>query len=186
MKQPRVYLVTLFCVALLACVSRTRAFLPLKATPKPLPLGSVSDRNAIGVNKGSNRQSDRSTYAIRPHSSWSAAAATPASASPTALFTAASSSDNNIDEGGNNPKYVELVKDGRREKKPLAQTLKKFFKENWLVLGEILVIYLASKNPSFGATGGPLKPEFTISKLGVFTIFFINGIALSITGDHVD
>lgn len=34
-----------------------------------------------------------------------------------------------------------------------------------------------------GATGGPLKPELFISKLGVLTIFFINGIALSLSGE---
>ena len=58
--------------------------------------------------------------------------------------------------------------------------VKKFLKGNWLVIGEVLVIMLAKMNPSFGATGGRLRPEFFISKLGVFTIFFINGIALSI------
>lgn len=41
---------------------------------------------------------------------------------------------------------------------------------------------LAKHNPSFGRTGGILKPELTISKLGVFTIFFINGVALNIGG----
>lgn len=41
---------------------------------------------------------------------------------------------------------------------------------------------MAKHNPSFGATGGPLRPEFTISKCGVFFIFFINGVALQLTG----
>lgn len=58
----------------------------------------------------------------------------------------------------------------------------KFFRTNWLILGEIFVIFLAQKYPKLGATGGPIRPEFWISKVGVFTIFFINGIALSITG----
>jgi SBF-like CPA transporter family (DUF4137) len=57
---------------------------------------------------------------------------------------------------------------------------KTFIKGNWLVIGEIMVIMLARLNPAFGATGGRLRPEFFVSKLGVFTIFFINGIALSI------
>ena len=61
-------------------------------------------------------------------------------------------------------------------------SMKKILLSNWLVIGEIIVIILAKMNPSFGASGGPLKPEFFISKLGVFTIFFINGIALSISG----
>lgn len=56
-------------------------------------------------------------------------------------------------------------------------------KSNWLVLGEIGVIALAKQNPQLGATGGILKPEFWISKLGVFAIFFINGIALSPVSD---
>ena len=64
--------------------------------------------------------------------------------------------------------------------KKKENAFKKFLKGNWLVLGEVLVIMLAHKNPSFGATGGVLRPEFFVSKLGVFTIFFINGIALSI------
>lgn len=53
---------------------------------------------------------------------------------------------------------------------------------NWLILGEIIVIALAKTWPHIGATGGPLRPEITISKLAVFIIFFINGIALSIKG----
>ena len=65
-------------------------------------------------------------------------------------------------------------------KKKKDSGFKAFFKGNWLVMGEVIVIYLAHLNPSFGATGGRLRPEFFISKLGVFTIFFINGIALSI------
>jgi len=57
-----------------------------------------------------------------------------------------------------------------------------FAKANWLIFGEIVVIALAKTWPSFGATGGPLRPEIFISKLAVFIIFFINGIALSISG----
>jgi predicted Na+-dependent transporter len=61
-----------------------------------------------------------------------------------------------------------------------SNRLKRFLKNNWLVLGEVAVICVAKYNPQLGASGGILKPEFFISKLGVFTIFFINGIALSI------
>ena len=64
----------------------------------------------------------------------------------------------------------------------LAASLLSFLKVNWLVVGEIFVIALAKWNPMFGASGGRMKPEFFISKLGVFTIFFINGVALSIGG----
>lgn len=66
-------------------------------------------------------------------------------------------------------------------------TIRKSFlsaiRSNWLVIGEIIVILLAKQNPNFFASGGPLRPEFFISKLGVFTIFFINGIALSFSND---
>jgi len=65
-----------------------------------------------------------------------------------------------------------------KERHPFIKALA----ENWLVLGEIFVIILAKQYPHLGATGGPLKPEFYISKLGVFTIFFINGVALSLSG----
>lgn len=57
-----------------------------------------------------------------------------------------------------------------------------FLRSNWLIVGEVFVIMLAKLNPQLGATGGILRPEFTISKLAVFIIFFINGIALSISG----
>ena len=62
----------------------------------------------------------------------------------------------------------------------------KALQQNWLVLGEVLVIFIAKKYPWIGATGGPLKPEFTISRLGVFTIFFINGVALQLNRNRAD
>ena len=61
-------------------------------------------------------------------------------------------------------------------------SLWKALKNNWLILGEIFVIALAQYNPALGATGGILRPEITISKIGVFIIFFINGVALSLGG----
>jgi hypothetical protein len=65
-------------------------------------------------------------------------------------------------------------------KPPFITQCINFLRKNWLVLGEILVIFIAKMNPEFGATGGVLRPEITISKIGVCTIFFINGIALSL------
>lgn len=61
-----------------------------------------------------------------------------------------------------------------------------FLKSNWLVLGEVLVILLAKHDPSFFASGGIFRPEITVSKIGVFTIFFINGVALSLGGSSSD
>ena len=57
---------------------------------------------------------------------------------------------------------------------------RKFLWNNSLLIGEFIVITIARLNPRLGMTGGPLRPEFTISKLGVLAIFFINGIQLSL------
>lgn len=72
------------------------------------------------------------------------------------------------------------------EGKRLSNSLSTWLKANWLVLGEVLVIVLAKMKPHWGATGGPLRPELTISKIGVFTIFFINGVALSLSSSSPD
>jgi sodium/bile acid cotransporter 7 len=64
-----------------------------------------------------------------------------------------------------------------------SSKIKSFFNSNWLVIGEIVVILAAKRWPNFFASGGPCMPEFWISKVGVCTIFFLNGIALSMTGD---
>jgi len=57
----------------------------------------------------------------------------------------------------------------------------KMLRNNWLIIGEILVILIAKQWPKLGATGGIFRPEITISKMGVFIIFFINGIAISLS-----
>jgi sodium/bile acid cotransporter 7 len=69
---------------------------------------------------------------------------------------------------------------------PFIKGLSKFAKSNWLVLGEVVVIVIAKLWPKLGCTGGPLKPEFFISKLGVFLIFFLNGMAISMKKDESD
>lgn len=76
----------------------------------------------------------------------------------------------------------DVVRNDDATKKSIIQKILSFFKVNWLILGEIAVIYIAKNYPHIGATGGILRPEITISKIGVFLIFFINGIALSISG----
>eukprot|EP01038_Epipyxis_sp_PR26KG_P017670 gene17670-24583_t len=50
---------------------------------------------------------------------------------------------------------------------------------NWFIISEILVILFAYWKPFVGKTGGMLRPELTISKIGVAWIFFINGLSLS-------
>ena len=72
-----------------------------------------------------------------------------------------------------------------KKKIKTLQVILSFLYNNWLVLGEVLVIYLAKQNPHFFKSGGALRPEFWISKVGVFVIFFINGIALSISTDDL-
>lgn len=69
----------------------------------------------------------------------------------------------------------------KNESGAMTGAILKGVKSNWLVLGEIAVIALAKWNPQLGATGGVLRPEIFISQLGVFIIFFINGVALSLS-----
>ncbi len=66
------------------------------------------------------------------------------------------------------------------EKPTIKDSVNKWMKNNWLIIGELIAIGLAWMNPSFGATGGPLRPEITISKIAISIIFFINGIALNL------
>jgi hypothetical protein len=81
-------------------------------------------------------------------------------------------------------KSLDVSNDDKKKTKT-HQVILSFLYNNWLVLGEVLVIYLAKQNPHFFKSGGALRPEFWISKVGVFVIFFINGIALSISTDDL-
>jgi solute carrier family 10 (sodium/bile acid cotransporter), member 7 len=60
---------------------------------------------------------------------------------------------------------------------------KSLCKQNWLVLGEVIVIAIAKVWPELMASGGILRAEWLVGKLGVCIIFFLNGIALSIDSD---
>ncbi len=55
-----------------------------------------------------------------------------------------------------------------------------FAKANYFLLGMCLMVFTAYLNPGFGANGGPLKPEVTISKLAVRVMFLISGLSLPI------
>lgn len=59
------------------------------------------------------------------------------------------------------------------------QTVTSIILGNWFVLSQFLCMGLAYLNPSIGRTGGVLKPEITVSKLGVSLIFFFNGLKIS-------
>eukprot|EP01041_Mallomonas_annulata_P004296 gene4296-8540_t len=90
----------------------------------------------------------------------------------------------NQDIGLQKEPIIEPVVNSTLEIPPLKKirpkpSFKKLFQTYWLVVGEILVILAAKYNPHFGRTGGILRPEFTISKLAVSFIFFINGLFLS-------
>lgn len=52
---------------------------------------------------------------------------------------------------------------------------------NWFFLAEICVLILAKCYPNIGKTGGSLRPEFWINKVGVVFIFIINGLSLSVS-----
>ncbi|XP_057710123.1 sodium/bile acid cotransporter 7 isoform X2 [Corythoichthys intestinalis] len=56
----------------------------------------------------------------------------------------------------------------------LLATLRK----EWFIIGIVLVILSAKAQPGFGAKGGPLKPEITVSYLAVSLIFFNSGLSL--------
>jgi len=66
---------------------------------------------------------------------------------------------------------------------PRREQFKTLCKQNWLVLGEVVVILIAKAWPELMASGGILKAEMLVGKVGVFIIFFLNGIALSIDSD---
>lgn len=51
-------------------------------------------------------------------------------------------------------------------------------KKHWFLIGIVAAILSAKLNPSIGAKGGLLKPEFTIKYLAVSFIFFNSGLSL--------
>lgn len=55
--------------------------------------------------------------------------------------------------------------------------LLKFIRSQWFIVAMGLVILLAMAFPGLGASGGPLKAEW-LTPLGIFIIFFIQGISL--------
>lgn len=51
---------------------------------------------------------------------------------------------------------------------------------NWFVVAELLLICLSYSKPHLFRTGGFFKPEFFVSKVGVFMIFLFNGLYISL------
>lgn len=54
-------------------------------------------------------------------------------------------------------------------------------RSNWFFLAEIVVLIIAKCNPHIGKTGGSLRPEFWINRVGVVFIFVMNGLSLSVS-----
>lgn len=92
--------------------------------------------------------------------------------SPTKLsMTATSDASSSVIVGGES--------NGDESKRRKRDDFKKLCQQNWLVLGEVIVILIAKHYPQIMASGGHLKAEWLVGKLGVFVIFFLNGLALS-------
>ncbi|XP_055975024.1 sodium/bile acid cotransporter 7 isoform X2 [Sorex fumeus] len=51
-------------------------------------------------------------------------------------------------------------------------------RKEWFMVGIVLAIAGAKLEPAVGVTGGPLKPEITVSYIAVATIFFNSGLSL--------
>ena len=51
-------------------------------------------------------------------------------------------------------------------------------KKHWFLIGIVLSILAAKANPSFGAKGGFLRPEYTVKYAAVSFIFFNSGLSL--------
>lgn len=56
-----------------------------------------------------------------------------------------------------------------------------FATQNYFLLGMCFAVFAAYLHPGFGANGGPLKPEITVSKLAVRVMFLISGLSLPLT-----
>ncbi|KAL5011446.1 hypothetical protein ScPMuIL_009997 [Solemya velum] len=54
----------------------------------------------------------------------------------------------------------------------------RLLKQNWFLIGLVLVIVFAKLSPDFGATGGLLKPEITVKYFAVSLIFLNSGLSL--------
>ena len=61
------------------------------------------------------------------------------------------------------------------------EKLLNFATQNYFLLGMCFAVFAAYLHPGFGANGGPLKPEITVSKLAVRVMFLISGLSLPLT-----
>ena len=74
-------------------------------------------------------------------------------------------------------KGSDAAADAERTPSPIA-SVAEFAKANYFLLGMFACVFVAAACPSFGANGGPLKPEGTINKLAVRLMFLISGLSL--------
>ncbi|XP_064609966.1 sodium/bile acid cotransporter 7-like [Liolophura sinensis] len=54
----------------------------------------------------------------------------------------------------------------------------RWIRQNWFLVGIVVVIILAKLEPTIGAKGGPLIPEITVKYFCVSLIFFNSGVSL--------
>lgn len=160
----------LLCVlCLIAVLHKTTAFHPILYSPTASPVMGAKTRVSLGMDTVRLQMLSPATHrsALQPNDGRQNCCGAIALSRDSRLYNTASSSV---------PQKVDAA-----ERVPFPVMVLKFLRSNWLVLGEVLAIYLAKRNPSFGATGGPLRPELFISQLGVMFIFFVNGIQLNLS-----
>ena len=74
-------------------------------------------------------------------------------------------------------KCSDVAADAERKPSPMS-SVSMFAKDNYFLLGMFACVFVAAAHPTFGANGGPLKPEVTINKLAVRLMFLISGLSL--------
>jgi len=57
----------------------------------------------------------------------------------------------------------------------------RFLVANYFLVGMLVGVALAYLAPSLGATGGPLRPEFTVNQVMIRAMFLISGLNLPLT-----
>ncbi|CAM9911603.1 unnamed protein product, partial [Choristocarpus tenellus] len=53
-----------------------------------------------------------------------------------------------------------------------------FANKRFFLLGAAVAVSVAKLLPWLGATGGPLRPEYTVNKVGIALIFFLIGLSI--------
>jgi len=59
-------------------------------------------------------------------------------------------------------------------------TIKNILIDQWFLIGMVIVIVIAYFTPNVGKTGGPLKPEITVTYVYVILVFLLSGLAVKL------